>query len=541
MYKITINNDGEESIIHDSQVNDIKLESGSIKTEINKIDSFTFSFFPNNPGFGKTKPFTTLIKVRNMKTDVYEFEGRVLGPSDSMNSSGLFNNSYECEGELGYLHDSMQRHMEFRGTPLELLSEILIYHNSQVEEYKRFEVGEMNVTNSTDNLYLYLSAQDNSFETIKDKLIDSIGGELQIRKSDGVRFLDLLERVGEDKNTEIRIAKNLISMSRDVDPTDIVTRLTPLGTRIESEDEEATDASQARLTIESVNEGLPYLDDEALIAEFGVQGGSITWDDVTQETNLKSNGVNWLANQKVAQTQYKISALDLFLIGLDIDSFEKGNSYPVKNVVMGIDERLRVIGKTLDINSPQDASLVIGDKFKTLNEYQSDANKSAEKVVELENIQERQSQSIGVLKTELNSVENAVQQVQIELEEGDLPALEAAIDSLNEAIDNLNDAIDAIPVYDPSTQTEDGLMSATDKTKLDSLESYDLATELEDGLMSSDDKTKLDGFVPYDKVTETEDGLMAKEDKTKLNKVTVVNAVDLDDMLVRIEALENGV
>src|SRR5699024_7065181 len=157
---------------------------------------------------------------------------------------------------------------------------------------------------------------------IDDKILGRVGGELQIRKENGVRYLDVLERVGELKQTPIKIAKNLKSMSRSIDPTEIITRFTPLGTRVESEDEDATDASEARLTIEEVNNGLPYIDDPALIAEFGIQGGSKTWDDITLPSRLLSTGNNWLANQKVAHTQYEISAVDLSLIGLDIDEFD---------------------------------------------------------------------------------------------------------------------------------------------------------------------------------------------------------------------------
>src|SRR5690625_4497936 len=137
---------------------------------------------------------------------------------------------------------------------------LIDYHNNQVEDYKRIYPGQFEVTTSTDNLYVYLSAEKTTFEEIDDKILTRVGGELRIRKENGKRYLDVLERIGEDKQTEIRIAKNLKSISQDVDPTEIITRLTPLGERIESEDEEATDASQARLTIESVNNGLPYID-----------------------------------------------------------------------------------------------------------------------------------------------------------------------------------------------------------------------------------------------------------------------------------------
>lgn len=515
MYKVTLINDGVETVIHNPFVDGIKVPVGTIKKEINLTDSFNFALYMNNPGYGKIKPFKTFVNVFNIKTNKYDFEGRVLGPSERIDDSGLYDATYECEGELGYLHDSQQRHLEFRGTPLELLTSILSYHNSQVEPYKRFQVGNVLFTNFTNNLYLYLSAEEDTYDTIKEKLIDNLGGELQIRKENGVRYLDWLETIGEAKNTEIKIAKNLISMSRDIDPTQIITRLTPLGARIESTDETATDASEARLTIESVNGGLPYIDNEQLKKEFGIQGGSVTWDDVTIPSNLLAKGFEWFETQETVHVQYQLVAADLSLIGLDIDSFEVGNTHPVKNPIMEIDERLRIVGKSIDINTPENGSLTIGDKFLSLSNYQSATKKSVQKVDELQNIVNTQSQTIGVLKNEITTVNEAVNTIQSTLQNSDIPGLQKAVQDLQSAINNLNQAIQDIPVYEPATETTNGLMSSEDKIKLDRLQNYQLATETMDGLLSMFDKIKLD-------------------------LITVTKAINLDELEARVTALEQG-
>jgi hypothetical protein len=508
MYKVTIINDGKETVIHSPYVNDLKLAAGVIKKEINKTDSFDIGFYLNNPAYGKIKPFKTLINVFNLKTGQYDFEGRVLGPSKNMDSGGFFDESYECEGELGYLHDSQQKHREFRGSPLELLTDILNYHNSQVEDYKKFYVGNVTVEDPND-IYVYTSAEQDTYETIKDKLLDRLGGELQIRKENGVRYLDYLERVGEDKPTEIKLAKNLMSMSVDVDPTDIVTRLTPLGARIQSEDETATDASEARLTIETVNNGIPYIDREDLIAEFGIQGGSVTWDDVTDPNNLLRKGQEWLANQKTSLNQYKVEAIDLFLIGMDIDFLDVGNSYPVKNPIMGIDERLRIIGKSIDINEPQNSNLTIGDKFKTLSEYQNDLNKSTQRVFQLESVVNSQSATIAMLKDELQQVNSAIGDFQQALEDADIDALNEALVALETAVENLQTEIENIPIYDLATPTQDGLMAAIDKAKLD--------------LITITQPINLDNL------------------KTKLDLLTVTQQIDLDQLYQDVQDLKNNV
>lgn len=480
MYKVTIFNDGKETTIHSHLSNEIKLETGTIKKEINKIDSFNIGFYMNNPAYNKLKPFTTLIKVLNTKTNKYEFEGRVLAPDEDVDNEGLYDAAYECEGELAYLHDSQQRHLEYRGKPKNLLNTLLNYHNDQVEDYKKFEIGHFEVTTSTDNIYIYLSAEKTTFEEIEDKILDRVGGELQIRKENGVRYLDVLERLGENKSNEIRIAKNLISSGRMTDPTEIITRFTPLGERIESEDEEATDASEARLTIESVNNGLPYIDDEALIDEFGIQGGSKTWDDITRADRLLSTGQKWLRDQKVVHTKYEITALDLFLIGLDIHDFSIGNSHPVKNPVMNIDERLRIIGKTTDINSPQDASLKIGDKFKSLEEYQVDSKRVELKVVDLENTVGRLSSKYNQSRQELENAKTQLIEVQNTLEHinaGEIPEELANLHRLlNEVKDSINNI--EIPEYGLVTPSNDGLMSRYDKVKLDSLSDTNYDSEI---------------------------------------------------------------
>lgn len=471
MYRVTIYDgpdDTEGTIIHHQKTNDLKID-GRFKSEINLIDSFNFTFHLNNPGYGKIKPLKTLIEVRNTKTGEFKFEGRVLGPSEDMDSEGMISTSYLCEGELGFLHDSVQRHREFRGRPHDLLKELLDYHNDQVEPYKRFTAGTMNFTNSTDNLYIYTSAERTTFEEIKDKLLERVGGELQIRKENGVRYLDLLERIGEDTATEIRIAKNLLNISREVDPTEIVTRLTPLGTRIESENEEATDASEARLTIESVNNGVPYIDRADLIEEFGIQGKSVVWDDVTIESNLLSTGINYLNTQKLVLNQYQLSALDLSLIDLDIHSFKVGNGYPTINPLMSLNETLRVIGKQTNINSPENSALTIGDKFKTLSQYQNEANQSAQRVHELQSIISRQSQTIGTLNTQVKLVNEVVDTIVIQFGEADLPGLNQSIANLNDVVDQLNIAIGAIPEYELATEDKDGLLYRLDKVKLNKI------------------------------------------------------------------------
>jgi len=516
MYRVIIHNginDVNGTVIHSPYVSGQKLSAGSIKQVIDGIDSMSFEINLRNAGWGVIKPLTTLIKVVNVKTGIVEFDGRILKPKQSMSSGGNFAMQYDCESVLAYLLDSSQRHGEYRNmTIAQFLQVILNNHNAQVESHKRFKLGQVTVTNSTDNVYRYLG-YENTYDTIKDKLLNRLGGYLVVRRESDGLYLDYLAEIGKTSATEIKLRRNLKDMSREIDPTEVVTRLVPLGAEIQSEDETATDASKARVNIKSVNNNLDYLDDTRLIAEFGIVEKSVVFNDVNQPNILKTRGQQYLTAQKTARNSFDLTFLDLSLNNLDPESVNRGDKYNVYNPIFGINETLQVIQKEINIVNPLDVKANFGDKFKTLTQYQNELNKGMSRYEDLEKSVSNQIQTIGALKTQIDNVSQSVADINTEINESDIPGLVEAIADLNDVVDQLNIAIGNIPNYTPATQTKDGLMSSIDKTKLDGIQ---LATG-------------------------TVDGLLAKKDKQKLNRITANTSIDLDQFMLDFLALKEVV
>lgn len=397
MYQVTIKNENEEVIINSisTDIESPRLISGSINHGINTIDNFTFKIANNNIGYNKLNALTTLVEVLNIKNNNLEFKGRVLLPVESMDSNGIFLKNVTCESELGYLMDSSTVYGDYHNISVrDFLKVIIDNHNSQVDEEKKFEVGNVTVVDNNDSLYRYLGYVK-TFEAIKDKLIDRLGGELQIRYENGIRYLDYLESIGEVKSTEIRLAKNLQSIELEKDPTSIISRLLPLGNKLED--------SEERLTIESVNNGNKYIDDIEAIEEFGVIVDSVTWDDVTQVSNLLKKGQEYLKENNRIKKKYKVTALDLSTIGLDFDSFEVGNSYPVINPLMNINENLRIIEKTIDIYNPQSSTLGIGDKLEDIKNYQLNNIATAKEVKTVKETVQTTVSALNSVSVELNN------------------------------------------------------------------------------------------------------------------------------------------
>ncbi|MFS7402240.1 phage tail spike protein [Carnobacterium maltaromaticum] len=446
MYQVLIKNGpkGDELEIHSPFSNDLKLIEGVIKKGINTFDSFNLSFIPNNPAFGKMKPLTTLIRVFDNQLNKNIFKGRVLIPTDQMESTGEFNCSYTCASDLSYLQDTIQKYAKIQNTTPEQFFRYLIeLHNSQAEEHKRFIVGIVTVTNSTDNVYRYVDDMATTWETIQDKLISKIGGEIRVREVNGVNYIDYVTEIGEHVETSIELAKNLVSVSKSVDSTEICTRLFPRGERQEGTEETNSDASQPRLTIASINNGKEYIDaPKALIDEFGIVEKTREWSDVTQAQVLLSKAQEFINSQKSALTQYSVSALDLSLIELDLRRFEIGNYHFLKNAVMGIDEELRIVGIGIDIINVSSSTLTIGDRFVTLSQYQSEMNKSRTLVTQMQQSQIKQNRNISILKqdvtnqtTKLNEIQN-----QVTLIEGVVPT----IDGLTSAVLTIDERLSVI-------------------------------------------------------------------------------------------------
>lgn len=375
MYIVKIYNDGIPIEIHGDRQ---KLKTGKVVKGINTIDTFSFSILPVNNGFNKIKDFKTLVTVYNENKRRYEFCGRVLYSKTAMSDNGLISKEVTCESYFGFLCDSQQLYVEEKNWTVEgLLQRIIDIHNSQVEEYKHFALGKITVTDPNNNLYCGIQ-RETTWDTLNKKLIDVLGGEIRFRVVDDTIYIDYLTEIGETKATSISLSKNMKAITKEKDPSAYVTRLIPLGCKLTREetitDEDGNTSTETveteeRLDISSVNDGKIYLDDELAIEEYGIHIAYQEWDDVTEAINLKTKGENWLIENNKLLIKYAITALDLSLLGLDIDDFEVHNYHPIENALLGIDDTARIIKKTIDVcEDNAKSSIEVGENFKTLSD-----------------------------------------------------------------------------------------------------------------------------------------------------------------------------
>ncbi len=360
MYEVKIRNGDSEEIISELDVNSLRrLAACSFVQEVNKIPSCTFTIYPQNPCYDHLAETLTTVEVWNTQADEAEFEGRILKITSSMNSSGIIAKNVLCEGYMAYLCDTVQPYKVYTNTDVPVfLSEVLAWHNSLVTEDKHIYLGMCDMHGTAEKVLSY----GKTLDEIKRNLVDKLGGEIRIRKIEGKLYLDYLKEYGVVCSTRIELAENLMDLSVECDATNVITRLIPLGERLNDETEE-------RLTIASTNDdGCIYLDDTNAMAQYGVICATYTFDNVTNPYELRERGWAYLQQNNRIKKAYRATVLDLSTIGKAAESFREGNTYPFFQPLLGIDEPLRLLKRAVNIYKPYKPAIEIGDKVEKMTD-----------------------------------------------------------------------------------------------------------------------------------------------------------------------------
>ena len=391
MYRILYYRNHEDKkpiIIHEPVGSGEKALSGSIIEELNAVDTFEFSVGLDNVIYNRIEPITGLVQVINAFDGSEAFFGRVLKPKGAMSNKGLFSQQYIAEDSMSYFNDSTQPYMKIANNGLlDFFTRIINNHNSQVEPHKQFKIGTVSMTTDTDLPYRYIGYQT-TFETLRDRIINQIGGYLRIRRTATGLYIDWLETIGRASDSPIELGVNIKTATRETNFENVITRLVPLGADLGIDDPDAENdrgnSIKERLTISTVNGGNLYLEDKQLLTQFGIIQKPMDWAEIDDATILKDRGQQFLDSQRAILTTWEISAIERSLIDSRFEKYEVGNTHPIINAPMSGVENLQIIEKTTDLLNPQAVKLKIGANQTTLSAYYNqvrEAQKSIENVV----------------------------------------------------------------------------------------------------------------------------------------------------------------
>ena len=250
-------------------------------------------------------------------------------------------------GELAFLFDSIQPQKVYQCSPLQMFTEIINIHNSQVEQKKQFKVGEVSVTDANDYVYHFTNRED-TLTVLRDKLCTPLNGYLKITKVNGERYINLvpIERYGKHCTQEIQFGENLLDYSANNTSVNIATSVIPIGAMIEEENRtsKAVKGLDEYVTIvgTAVDDYHKKTDDDyvindAAVSQFGHIRVTKEWPDVNSPEILREKATEWIKQTQFADLILSVSAFDRNLTDINIDSFDLGDIVSVWAVPFGME------------------------------------------------------------------------------------------------------------------------------------------------------------------------------------------------------------
>lgn len=314
---------------------DLCLIEPTIKKELNKFGSFSFKMPPNHRYYNSVQKLKSIIKV--IRDDNIVFQGRIIDED-----TDFFNRkSINCEGELSYLNDTIVRPIEYTSVSIkEYFSYLISQHNSQVSEDKQFAIGNVTLTDTISISEKYVS----TWNAIS-KLISNYGGYVQVRYSNGIKYIDYLLTLDSVSSQTIEFGENLLDFTKSIDTSSIATALIPLG--------------KDSLTIADINNGIDYITSN-MIDTYGFILTTKTFNNVTDAQTLLSIGQEYLSTISFEGIILECTALDLHSLDVNTNSISLGDKVRVLSKAHRLDDYFLVTATTIYPLSPDKDRLTLG-------------------------------------------------------------------------------------------------------------------------------------------------------------------------------------
>lgn len=353
----------DNALIYDSRLRlpgkDHSLLGLTTTTAENKGGTANIIMPPGHPAYSQLVAHKSIVGM--YRDGKLRFRGRALYPMDDYYNR----RTWLVEGELCLFQDSTHRPYLYQDTPAAIFTAIVGDHNAQMagDPSKQFRVGEITVTDANDYVRLESESAEQSLAVLN-KLVSRCGGSIVFTTAaDGARLINWYADPGFRSSQTIEFGENLLDFARDGANTDLATVIIPYG----SADLETGE----RVTIESVNGGLDYLEDAEARALRGYVSRPVFWDDVTEPANLLRKAREWLAEHRNVITTLTLTAVDLALLNRTgqsgtIDSFRVGDTIRVRSKPHAVDEDFRLTEYTEDWLTPDASTITLGKSKSSL-------------------------------------------------------------------------------------------------------------------------------------------------------------------------------
>lgn len=353
-------------VAYDSRLEDYTLLGLKTTSGLNKGGTAEIVMPPGHPAYNFFTSYKTIVTL--YEDGVLRFRGRALYPADDFYNC----RTITCEGERCFLNDAIIRPYTYMADPASIFAAAVNLYNAEVDDFKRFTLGRCTVTDAND----YIRVESESAETFGafiDKLVERCGGYIVFTDaSDGSRAINWLAEIDAASGQRIEFGENLLEFDRSGQTSDFATAVLPYGAQLED---------GTRVTIQSVNGGRDYIQDDDVVALRGRIMAVVTWDDVTEPSNLLRKAEEWLEQHKLVITTLKLTAADLSRMDKSIDAFHDGDNVEVVSKPHAVNGWFQLTERTTDWLDPAGGSITLGRTVQSLTGADVIAAQAANRVV----------------------------------------------------------------------------------------------------------------------------------------------------------------
>ncbi len=297
----------DDTIIHDGSSPDLAVHTIDpvLNLEDSAAGSFTFTLPPGNDGYAIVERELSTIYVK--RNDETIWSGRVLSETkDFQNRRKL-----KAEGALAYLNDTIQPIATYRNVNVStFLATLLVLHNNKVASNREITLGSVTVVDRDDD-YVYQTNFKSTWETIKETLLDRLGGHIRIRYPYGPNtpVLDYLAAYPKTATQEINFGENLLDFTSDWDLSSLATVVIPRGKQNTEEDD---NGQKTYVTVASVNGGSIYVFNQSAYQTYGRVEKVVDFSDVEEPSVLLSLANAYVSAQQFDAMVLNINAVDMY-------------------------------------------------------------------------------------------------------------------------------------------------------------------------------------------------------------------------------------
>lgn len=354
MYKIF----ADDTLIYDSTLEDYKIGKGAGTLEPDKSGSFVFSVYPDHFYYNDFVQMRTVITV--YKGGKIKFRGRILEEDVDYHNNKVFT----CEGELGFLQDSVIRPYDYSASREDFLAKLIADHNAQVDDFKKFKAGRCISGASWFSNAEYESTMQNLTGKLRGE--EGTGHFVITHGDDGTDPVPTIHFLADYEKTAtqaIEFGVNLKNYEKKVKSADIATAIVPLGAD--------------GLTIKSQTEdGRDYVHSEAAVELRGWIFKPVVWNDITEPAELLAKAEEYVETAINQNITVELTAIDLHLLDRSIESYGVGEYIHVKSAPHNFEAILLCNKQTFDLLKPENDTVTLGHSYSTFTERSNKLNLS---------------------------------------------------------------------------------------------------------------------------------------------------------------------